>query len=449
MPPSSEAHSSQRFAPGVELKSPGASGSLSPAETSTPATAADQMFLSPRVIDRRTYEEFGAELRELASSASQQRAALTAALDSAKSLDERASLAARTLTARLEQAVKLVPVVDQRLARLEQLLGSPPELLADQRRRALEKAEAEIAARLAKIVDEQAQVQAARFQAQLARTIEEQVDGAVRATLGQSVDDARELARTLDMLIADGESRLTQLIDTAQNQSDAARAAEEGHAAAFEERIQGVIQRCEAELATLLTEARSTGHQLLSHTETAKSTLEQAHSVDLGKLRAALDALQEHKAALNQIPTLSAGIEAAAAKAREAEFAARQFDELVKQADHARRQFGETLLKGAAAMDTLELRLEAIQASMTSVEQRGDAIAQLGDTARQLETVQSQARAFADHALAMGQWLAGIVTQAQAAGNALCAGNKLPETNPAPEQNLRQAQPDGRRRIGA
>jgi hypothetical protein len=388
---------------------------LSTAEPSVP-----DLFLSPRVIDRKTYEEFGQALRDLARGAAAQREALESALQLARSLDDKASVAARALSAKLEQATKIVPLVDQRLARLEQLLASPPELLADQRLKALERARAEIDRHLSAIVQEQAAIQAQRFKDELARAIEEQVEGAVRAALGQSIEDASTLAHKLEALVSDGEARLTQLIDTAQSQAEHARKSEETHAAAYEERLQAALAKAESELALKTAGADAAARVLDSRLATAGSTLAQLKNIDLKPIEDALRSLEDQRSKLADFETVARTLEQGDAMAERARFASKQYESVVQQADQARRHFGESLLKGASAIDALEHRLASITDTLDKASSQADAI-------HARSPAEAQARALADHLREMGQWLAGIIAQANESGTNLSAAlDRLP-----------------------
>ena len=81
------------------------------------------MFLSPRVVDQRTFEEFSQTLRKLMERATGEQAALESSIAKVRGLDTEATEAADRLTRRLEAAGKLTPGLDARIEKAEAVLN--------------------------------------------------------------------------------------------------------------------------------------------------------------------------------------------------------------------------------------------------------------------------------------------------------------------------------------
>ncbi len=90
----------------------------------------DRAFLSPRVVDQRSFEEFAGELRTLARDALSQGRALQASAAEVRQLREQLKNATAELTARVERGAAVVPSIDERLGRVEKLTDSVTRELA-------------------------------------------------------------------------------------------------------------------------------------------------------------------------------------------------------------------------------------------------------------------------------------------------------------------------------
>ncbi len=94
-----------------------------PLEAGTPIDELmDRMFLSPRVVDQRAYDELAGSLKTLVRDAAAQARALEGTGAEVKLYGEQLRQATRELQDRVEGAVKVVPSIDSRVAKLEQLV---------------------------------------------------------------------------------------------------------------------------------------------------------------------------------------------------------------------------------------------------------------------------------------------------------------------------------------
>ncbi|MBY0111334.1 MAG: hypothetical protein K2Y21_00825 [Phycisphaerales bacterium] len=108
-----------------------------------PESAVADIFLSPRVVDKRTFEEYSATLQQLIREASGHGRTLETTSTEIKSLREGVQTISRDLQTRLEAALKVLPSLESRVSRAEQVaqdvtkLTADPEALAEQIRQIL------------------------------------------------------------------------------------------------------------------------------------------------------------------------------------------------------------------------------------------------------------------------------------------------------------------------
>jgi ABC-type transporter Mla subunit MlaD len=164
---------------------------------------AEDIFLTPRVVDKRTFDEFAALLRELVRSAAEQGRSLRGAADQAGGVKAGLETVAAELTSKLESALKVVPALDQRTARAEQLVR-----LAVDREALAERVSAQVGPQVKQLVEEA-----------LAK-LREQAAGIVETTIGRLQQAAKQT-----------EGRLNDAAESALARLEAAQA-QARHAAA-------------------------------------------------------------------------------------------------------------------------------------------------------------------------------------------------------------------------
>ena len=174
----------------------------------TDATATlDEVFLSPRILDRRAFDEYAESLRALIRDASGQGESLRTASTGVEQLRDGLRDATGELSRRLEAAIKVLPTLEQHVKTAERLRQEVinPQLIAD-----------ELRATIDKLIDEKT----AEMQTRLTELVE-------RACV--SIDDqtskARRQAEELSAKAADALARaqalLTQSDAMAQRADDA------------------------------------------------------------------------------------------------------------------------------------------------------------------------------------------------------------------------------------
>lgn len=82
----------------------------------------DDIFLTPRVLDQRAFEDLAGSLKGIVRDAVQQGEALVASTGDVKLLGQQLKDATRELQQRVDSAVRVVPTLDQRVAKVEQAL---------------------------------------------------------------------------------------------------------------------------------------------------------------------------------------------------------------------------------------------------------------------------------------------------------------------------------------
>lgn len=160
----------------------------SESQSSSPL-AAEDIFLSPRVVDRRSFEEFSATLRELIDSASEQHTTLLDAAVRARSTSEGVEKIAGALNQRLTAAQQVLPSLDERLGRIEKLLASA--------------------------------VDAAKVNERVAKEVDQHLDATIDDRLGSIERRVAEVAVRLEQRLNDIEQRATVASEQAERAVDA------------------------------------------------------------------------------------------------------------------------------------------------------------------------------------------------------------------------------------
>lgn len=86
------------------------------------AQVADQVFITPRVLDRGAFEDYAEGLKSLIREAAGRGQSLQSAMVDVKSMGDNLRQATDELKKRLETTVKIMPVLEQRLGKAEQVL---------------------------------------------------------------------------------------------------------------------------------------------------------------------------------------------------------------------------------------------------------------------------------------------------------------------------------------
>jgi hypothetical protein len=287
-----------------------------------PESAVADIFLSPRVVDKRTFEEYSTTLQALIREASGHGRTLETTSTEIKSLREGVQTVSRDLQTRLEAAVKVIPSLESRVSRAEQVAQDVTKLTADPE--------------------------------QLAEQIRQKLQGLVSA----KADEVETLCRqAVERTITRLESR----------QNDITRAAEEFEA--FVAARLGDLQAAhDATLARIETREKAAADTLISlHAELferlSKSESAAMQSIE-ARERAALDAVVDHQ---RRVIDLQASIETKLDEAR-------RTSESI--ADENRRALETQQREGATQIEEAErqmrVKLDELRELANEIERRGE-----------------------------------------------------------------------------
>ncbi len=404
------------------------------------STDLQAIFASPRVVDRLAFEEYASILRKLVGDAAVQRDLLKSAADQARSAEGGVGALNKQLQTRVEQAARALPMLDQRLAKAEQLLSLPMELLAGEKAKAVEKARKELEEQLATVVDDHVR----QFREQFESSLRERMDTLAKAAIVDAsqpvIDRANAAAAHLEQNVTEAEARVSSLVNLAEAQSQRSAAARQHQVEDLEKRLAARVVDCESELALKTRDAELAAKALDERITQAQSSLTEVEKFKPAKLEKALERLAGIRQSLGDLGRFEAMITKAEDLAQSAVFATTQLEAVKTQADQARAALGAELLDGAAKIDAIEGRLtQLLAAAQTAGTRIGDAETRLQTRMNELETrVQSvtarvenslseanqnaagaNLEQVADQTRKMGEWLAQIIHQAHDCGRTL------------------------------
>jgi chromosome segregation ATPase len=286
-----------------------------------PESAVADIFLSPRVVDKRTFEEYSTTLQALIREASGHGRTLETTSTEIKSLREGVQTVSRDLQTRLEAAVKVIPSLESRVSRAEQVAQDVTKLTADPE--------------------------------QLAEQIRQKLQGLVSA----KADEVETLCRqAVERTITRLESRQND-ITRASEEFEAFVAARLGDLQAAHDATLARIETREKAAADTLTSLHAELFERLSKSESAAMQSIEARE------RAALDAVVDHQ---RRVIDLQASIETKLDEAR-------RTSESI--ADENRRALETQQREGATQIEEAErqmrVKLDELRELANEIERRG------------------------------------------------------------------------------
>lgn len=396
-------------------------GGTAAMEDSGARSTAEDIFLSPRVVDERSFDEFASTLRGLVSQAQSQSAALVSSTSEVKALGDELRGASKELWTRVEAAAKVVPGIDQRVAKAEKILatvsqdltarleqyreiaaGSLDEASITEKARASARATIELLARTE--LDPRATAAATTLDA-AANAAREMIEK-MRAAAEQSLQEREaEMIARIDRH-AESRDRASQaLLDEALARIEAAGASRQQSIEQSGAMVNGLLERItpaeHSALAAIDRIEAATETARRSHAEIEIQTRELTTSLGaaIGEAQRRAEALEattrahlesltqtaEHLEArattldrafepvrqtsaiierAEQAEALLTNLEARAAEHRaQAEKALHDTNAIAAQSDQARAQLASSIIEGAHSIDAMETRIvEAIAA---------------------------------------------------------------------------------------
>lgn len=243
----------------------------------TASETVDQVFLSPRVVDKTAFEEFAATLRGLIQDATDKAAALERTSARAAQVHGRVAEAGSLMESRVTAAAKALDAVEARSLEAQSVLARATELVSSAR--ALE-------AHADQIVKERA--------ASLESTVESLV---ARASAQVEAVESRlsRLTERLETLSLEGQRRADELAARVQGLLDAGAGAEESRVALGDATLltvgtieQSVATRdaLRAEVAIVTERIRALQGELTGVVRETRETLTNARSIEVKPTRA-------------------------------------------------------------------------------------------------------------------------------------------------------------------
>jgi chromosome segregation ATPase len=298
-----------------------------------PAIVAENMFLSPRVVDAGTFEELAGALRTLVTKASDQSATLGSAVTRTEVVVKQLGQVGPAVESKLTAAAAATKALSSRQAELEALLSR-----AERRAEQAERAATDLETRVARSLDERAAVAEARLASLLSEGLGRIEAAAARAStiVGDAVaasEHAIDAARSrLEAAIEDWRSRLDPLHERA-----------ELHAASIEARL----TRAETRIAPFLGAGVKSLSVLCAK---AAAMLGREPGTTAPSAEGSLTDLVQR-----------------AERAREAvDFAVGQLGAVREQAERARTLLGQEIVSSAETVETFAARQDAIRQAMES-----------------------------------------------------------------------------------
>lgn len=326
--------------------------------------SAEEMFLSPRVLDAGAFARYADTLRSLIADARQGARDLQDFAADADEMTVKCDRTAEQIKSRVEAGARVIKLIDERADRAERLLQTVRESLPD----------AETLRHNA-----EATVQT------IMSGVESRADAIARGVETKADVAASDATRRLEQAAAKIEARLTAIAQHASQQAnrleqagaaiDARLAEIEARLASVTERTEQAAQRTQHELEPVLARAEHAATSI----ETTISTAQQAAEIQATQIaqriqdqiapaQRACDAVLERLAidpndpdptgsVLARLDDLVARSERSLAQA---DRVTSQLGELAGQAERAKNDFGTWLLEAATNLDILEARRERL-----------------------------------------------------------------------------------------
>ncbi|MBL8885970.1 MAG: hypothetical protein JNK16_04850 [Phycisphaerales bacterium] len=407
-----------------------------------PEKTLSDVFVSPRVVDRRTFEEYSLTLQQLIREASGHGRTLEVTSTEVRTLRETVQSLARDLQLRLDAAGKVLPSLEQRINRAEQIADSVARLTSDPAR-----LESLIKDNLAALV----RAQGVEFEAACERSVQSAIARinereehlarstsdfdrffeAKRAELERAQTDAllsiETRAAAVESIVR---NRLDEMVEQA---SEIERRAQARHAdatareaailereAAVQRQLDDMVRGMEDRLAPLHEQVEHDVRELDKRIRRARLEVEVASGPGMQRLeqlcRAAANLLGPHHAAEAGLPvahiadTQSASNRSLADVVEDASrihqrliAKAGEFGTLEQQVDIARRGMDKAILEGADKIDALFKQTDELV----------DTIGKSKDAAREIENIvegridqlRADSQAFHEYTTRLGEHL--------------------------------------------
>lgn len=420
--------------------------------------AHEQIFLTPRIVDQKTFEEYSETLKSIVRDAAGHSRTLLATTTEVKSLGDHLRTASKELQGRVETAVRVIPTIDQRVQRAELLADQINKDLAakEQRVQSLVQTEvtidpARVRTQVDAIVDTMISEKLAAVREEFARQTQEIVQSTVRdaetavESLAQRV---RDHETSLDATFTQFQSRAEQVLNNAQPLA-------EEKLTTGEARLQSIVDRADQRLLEILssvpeklqgieqrvdTVAGDIERRLVRFRRAADDIVEIAASVkptEVAKqMESAARAAKAHAAEHEQLITeqLSAALDRAEQFITRTEHAIQQLQQTKAQADLARKSLADAILSSTEGIDAIESRLGETKDTIDEI----STIAQ-----RELEEAEAAVtpirEGLTEDAIQLATWLNSLINKGGEVLKNLESKNLVLKPQPKPRATRRAA----------
>ncbi len=403
------------------------------------------VFVSPRVVDRRTFEEYSLTLQQLIREASGHGRTLEVTSTEVKTLREAVQGLAKDLQGRVDAAGRLLPSLEQRIVKAEQIADSVARLTSDPAR-----LETLIKDNLAALIREQA----TEFESTCNKTVdrcfsrlferEEQVNRAAAEFEAFVVARREEIRREQSTAIAAIESRAAAIETTIRNRLDEMneqaleieRRAQQRHADAtarentilehekhVQRQLDEMIHGMESRLAPLHDQVDHDVRELDKRIRRARLEVEVASGPGMQRLeqlcRLAATLLGPKDAERLGLPPSNAEdfaglpdvIEKAARIHERLTAKAGEFGTMEQQVDIARRSIDKAILEGADKIDLLFKQTDGLVDTVGKCKDASKEIERLVEG--RIDQLRADAQAFHEYTTRLGEHLLRLNENAQ------------------------------------
>lgn len=420
--------------------------------------ATDQVFLTPRIVDQKAFEQFSETLKGLVRDAAGQSRTLLATTTEVKSLGDHLRAASKELQGRVETAVRVIPTIDQRVQRAEALAEQLGKELSAKQEQVRSLVEAQVAIDSARVREQVDGIVASMISERLAgvreefaRQTQEIVQNAVReveSAIDRVGGRVREHEVALDGVLAQARARAERVLSEAEPLAQTTLQSAEA-------RLQAIVDRADARLVEILSEvpeklqgieqrvdavAGEIERRLVRFRRAADEIVEIASSVkptEVAKqMEEAARAAKAHVASHEHLigERLAAALERAEQLATRTEQAIRQLEETKAQADLARKMLGEAILNSTDGIDAIETRLEETRETIEEI-----------STIAERERLEAEAvvtplrEGVAEEAIQLATWLHSLIGKGSDVAKALEARALLAKAASKGEPKVRTA----------
>ncbi|RMH27110.1 MAG: hypothetical protein D6692_08245 [Planctomycetota bacterium] len=321
---------------------------------------AEEMFLSPRVLDAGAFARYAEVLKSLIADARQGARDLQDFAADADAMTAKCEKAGESLRARLDAGTRIIKLIDERAERAERIIETARDALPSENairdaleplvKGSIERAESRVGA-ITLEAERRARQAAAEIEQKLAAMTERASEQAARL---------ERAGNAIEQRLTDLEARLDQLAERAELISTEHEVRVTNAAQIALNDLEPALRRA-AEASGQIDDAlaRAWRHADEKAGKIAERIAPLQHACDavLERLGLSLDDQDPSSSVLTKLEDL---VERSERSLAGADRVIRQVDDLKSQAEDVRSQFGSWLLEAAAQLDILEARREKL-----------------------------------------------------------------------------------------